>query len=617
MRILARALIPFIFTTLAVVAEEPARPAVELRLKHGDDPRWAARDWDDREWELLGPPKEYGAGDLPGRAGVYWVRVRLERTSRRMGRPVMEPFVWPRDEPGSPINSVFLPAVFAYELYWDGRLIGRSGVVGVSREAEVAGPLDNLIMIPAELLGPGPHVAALRMSSYHYNFRSPTFAMYFALENYTARLISETWQPIYPMIGAGSAALAAAICVVLFWFVDRRRPLLLCSAVGIALAVFYLLIAWRWLHNDPYDWLAPRYAAIDGVMTLISLLLPWLLLEQFAVPGRVWWLLTLTPALVAAWTGSTFAWDKAVWMCRAMLGFSLVVAGWAVWRRRTGARFALAGVLIGLAGVRAVDRGFLGPSFFLAFGGTGLGVLVAIGSQVQADRRRAQEARLTSARLELELLKKNLQPHFLLNTLATIVEVVEQEPKTAVTLIEALAREFRILARVAGEKLIPLGHELELCRAHLRIMSLRKGARCSLTVAADADERALVPPALFHTLVENGLTHLLPRDGEQRFELSATRDAGRVRYTLVAHGEPMERERPATFAPLNVTAPPVAAKPVARREGTGLRYIKARLEESFPGRWRLHGEEIAEGWRTVIEIEGVESLRTLEIGRSP
>jgi len=50
-------------------------------------------------------------------------------------------------------------------------------------------------------------------------------------------------------------------------------------------------------------------------------------------------------------------------------------------------------------------------------------------------------------------------------------------------------------------------------------MSLRKGVRCSLAVDG-VNERDLVPPALFHTLIENGLTHLLPRDGEQRFELT-------------------------------------------------------------------------------------------------
>jgi hypothetical protein len=36
--------------------------------------------------------------------------------------------------------------------------------------------------------------------------------------------------------------------------------------------------------------------------------------------------------------------------------------------------------------------------------------------------------------------------------------------------------------------------------------------------------------------------------------------------------------------------------------GTGLRYVRARLEESFPGRWQLHDGPVEGGWCTVIEL---------------
>ena len=567
---------------LAAGAASGADPAMHFR--QGDDPRWAARDWDDRDWAP--------GNTVPARAGIYWVRIRFTQSPGRQQLLVDEA---PRSTaglaPGVPIDSIFMAAPYSYEFYWDGRLVGRSGTVGATPEMETTGPLDNAFIIPGELLGPGAHVIAVRLSSFHYKFPATQIEIRPLLSNFAGHYFFELRRPVFPLIGA-----------MLFWLVDRRRPLLLCSVISLVLALFYLLIAWRWIHSDPYEWFYPRLVAITWAMTIIAWLFPWLLLEQFAVPRRAWWLIAQLPLLAVAWTMSPFYEIKSLWLCRAMLAASAGIAGWAVCRRRPGAHFVLAGVLVALVLVRAGRRDFLDPSFFATFGGLVLFVFAALGLQFRTDRWRVQAMTLTSARLELELLRKNLQPHFLLNTLATIVEVIEQEPKTAVTLIEALAREFRILARVAGEKLIPLGHELELCRAHLRIMSLRKGARCSLAVAADVDERALVPPALFHTLVENGLTHLLPCDGEHRFELSAARDGSQVRYTLAAHGEPLERDRPATFAPLNVSLPPFAANLVGRREGTGLRYIKARLEESFPGRWSLRGEPVAGGWQTVIEI---------------
>lgn len=391
-----------------------------------------------------------------------------------------------------------------------------------------------------------------------------------------------------PLIGVGGALLMAAFCAALYGIVDRRPEFLWCLGLSLAIAIYNGLIAWRWLHNDPFTWLWPRYVLITAMMTVISLMLTWLLLLQFAVPRRGWWLLALAPLLLAAWWVPDYYWDKAGWQCRAMLLAALAITARAAWRGRTGAQFALAGVLLGLAGAHSVDRSFVTPTFLFSFGGLVLGVIGGLGAQVRADRQQAREAQLTAARLETELLKKNIQPHFLLNTLATIVEVIEEEPKSAVALIEALAGEFRILARVAGEKLIPLGQELELCRAHLEVMSRRKGVRCRLE-SPGVDERTLVPPALFHTLVENGLTHLLPLDGEQGFELHAERTPGLVCYTFVAWGQADAAARPGEEA---------------RREGTGLRYIKARLDESFPGRWTMAGGAVEGGWRTVIELRG-------------
>jgi hypothetical protein len=608
MRLTIHALLTLLcLTPAATRADESVRaqqPATELRYQRGDDPRWAAPDWDDHDW----PRAAQDGLTIPVDDGIYWVRFRIQQTEVSAAGDRLRTLFWPRDEPGSPINAIFIAGPMSFELHWDGRLIWRSGVVGADRASETPGPLDNLVPVPDERRGPGPHTVALRISTAHYNFTTTRAGFYFAMVNFAERLIYETRQPILPLVGAGTAMLAAVFCAILFWLVDRRRPLLLCTLLSVAVGVFYFLIAWRWLHNDPYDWFAPRLTAIAITVTAFCGLQAWLLLEQFALPRKLFWLAALAPLIVAAWLASPFHAVIVLWIFRATLAFSVVATGWAVARRRIGARWALAAALLGLCSLQLVgdSREFVSGAFLLTFGAQLLGLFIALGLQVSDDRRRAREVALTAVRLETELLKKNLQPHFLLNTLATIIEVIEQEPKTAVTLIEALAREFRILARVAGEKLIPLGHELELCRAHLRIMSLRKGAACSLAVGERVDELGLVPPALFHTLVENGLTHLLPRDGEQRFELSEAREATRRRYTLVAHGDPMDRARPPTLPPLAGTPAPGVVAPATRREGTGLRYVKARLEESFPGRWSLRGEAIPEGWRTVIEIAAFE-----------
>ena len=96
----------------------------------------------------------------------------------------------------------------------------------------------------------------------------------------------------------------------------------------------------------------------------------------------------------------------------------------------------------------------------------------------------------------------------------------------------------------------------------------------------------MVPPALLHTLVENAITHGGPvRDGERTLRLTEARLAdGRRVIELLS---------------------PVSQLPTARTgvtEGTGTRYVKARLEESHPGRWHFETGPVPNGWRTRIEI---------------
>jgi hypothetical protein len=561
-------------------AEGSKPPAVELRLKRGDDPRYAQPDWDDRDWQIITP-----AG-FPRQTGPFWVRFHL---TRPVGPTQSNPaegyynYTWPSDAPDAPIDAVVLNPIFAFEFYWDGHLLQRSGVVGADWASEQPGPLDHMFRLPDELRAPGDHVVAIRLSSYRYDFPWNLPQLAFRLDNYANRLVAETRRPFLPLVGAVGSLILAVICLVMARFVERRRPLLWCGGLGIALSLFYALVAIRWVFNTPYDWHYPRLEVIVLLMAFIAGLLPWVLAEHFDLPRRKRWLGVLAPLLLVLALAHLSHEGRAFWLNRIMLMTAAAIAVWAIQRRKPGGWAVLIGAMAGLLVVGNDGRTLGDSTLFVVVSGLMVFVLASIRGQVRVEQQRAREAALAAARLEIELLKKNIQPHFLMNTLTTIMEVIEQEPKAAVQLIEALAGEFRILARVSGAKLIPLGQELELCHAHIHIMGLRRGMECTLEVA-DVDENSPVPPALFHTLVEGGLTHQIPRDGKLKFVLQAAYLPGLARYTLTVHGG----------------NPPA---PASRREGTGLRYVKARLEESFAGRWTLAAGPVAEGWQTVIEIK--------------
>lgn len=552
-------------------------PAVvpDIRLKHGDDPRWSAPDWDDSDWT----PIRYN--EYPAQAGVFWVRIRLARLNRPAQPEDRDryAYVWPTGDREAPVDALFISTVYSFELFLDGRRIAADGIVGHDRESEVPGKLDHLVRLPEALMGRDVHVLAVRMSTYHYNFPATQFATAFQPVNYAQRLREEALLPVFPLIGAVGSLLMAATSLVFFRLIERRRALWLVGLVSLVLALFYWLIAVRWVYPYAYDWHYPRLVAITWLITVASLLLLWLFLEQFAVPRQPIWLAVSVPLLALAWQVSPIYELKVLWICRAMLAVALVIAGWACWQRRPGARLALAGVVVALFVVRTDRRVFLDPTFFLMIEGLVLLVFAAVGAQVQAERRRAREAQLTAARLEAELLKKNLQPHFLLNTLTAVSEVIEQDPQGAVGFIEDLAAEFRSLAQMSGERLVPLARELELCHMHLKVVGRRTGRELGLSVEGVSPD-VLVPPALFLTLIENGLVRQQAEAGVA-FRLASQPAGDGQRFVFRSLGKTRE---------LSNRVP----------GGTGLRYVKARLEESFPGRWAFAHGAVTDGWETVI-----------------
>ncbi|MBI5694019.1 MAG: histidine kinase [Verrucomicrobia bacterium] len=533
----------------------------EARWRPGDDGRWAGPEFADQDWPVT------GYWNLPARAGVFWVRfrVRMEPEGARL--------------PG----GLLISTVMAYEIFWDGVRLGESGVPGNDRAAEVPGRVDRWFSLPDQLRQPGEHVVALRLSSHRCGFPAAQTGLRLLIDEPERLQRVAVREALVPTLAAG-AAVMAGLAGFIMWLVAARRPtLLLLTGMCLSAAAMQALHAHRWFFQYPADWHYPVLLVMAFLVGLQGICLVAFLLVHFAVPGARW----LPAALVAVYVVVSW-WSPArlnlegVHMLGIGMAVALACAGWAAWRRRQGAWPALIGVWISGAALSFEPSDYR-TNFFVKFLPAMLGLTAALAVRLRDERLQARSAQLTAARLELELLKKNIQPHFLLNTLATVLETIEQEPRVAAALVEALAGEFRVLSRVAGEKLIPLSQELELCRAHLRVMSLRKEAPCTLDTTG-VDETTPVPPALFHTLIENGLTHLRPRDGRYEFILRQERTPAETRYRLVARG----------------VRGPEAAEP--GREGTGLRYLKARLEESCTGRWTLAGGPVPEGWETCIGI---------------
>jgi two-component sensor histidine kinase len=112
------------------------------------------------------------------------------------------------------------------------------------------------------------------------------------------------------------------------------------------------------------------------------------------------------------------------------------------------------------------------------------------------------------AEARLQVLQAQIEPHFLFNSLATILGLYRQDAREGSRLIKDLADYLRGALPQMRETVSTLRRELTLSQAYLRVLQVRMGNR--LKVEIDVPRRlqeASVPPMMLPTLVENAVKH--------------------------------------------------------------------------------------------------------------
>jgi hypothetical protein len=121
---------------------------------------------------------------------------------------------------------------------------------------------------------------------------------------------------------------------------------------------------------------------------------------------------------------------------------------------------------------------------------------------------------------ELRLLKSQLNPHFLFNSLNSVRALIADDPAGAQRAVTQLARTLRYTLSAGREEFVTLARELEIVEDYLALESLRFGER--LRIERDLAPEAMavrVPVMLLQTVVENAIKHgiaELPAGGDLR-----------------------------------------------------------------------------------------------------
>ena len=124
-------------------------------------------------------------------------------------------------------------------------------------------------------------------------------------------------------------------------------------------------------------------------------------------------------------------------------------------------------------------------------------------------RAETEQLERTVVEARMEALQAQIEPHFLFNTLASIDQLIQTDPKRASQMQKSLIRYLRsALPQMREGMRATLGQQLNLSNAFLEIMAIRMEARLrSVVDVPEGLKSAVFPPMMLQTLVENAIKH--------------------------------------------------------------------------------------------------------------
>lgn len=539
-------LLKLIFAMILICVSGTA--SAQALWRAGDDPAWAEAGVELSDWR----PVE----TLETRfRGQYWLRVVTAS---------------PTGDSDSLPSAVSLRANHPVDVYWNGQLLGRNHVSG----EQVYERVD--LNLPPDWIDGGEALLAFRANSSGLAETDALYVTFGVVELPTSARLEMTLMAVDGAVGF--LALFLAACFTGLWASGRRGPEIM---LGVGVCVMAALILWL----DDSD---RTYRAPDQ------------LFDEIVLFGSALGLLTLVPAIffVRLKLQSGWAWMAglvvaiAVSMApvggleqdaRSLLAMSFFLAVMALSARTATAwvrwsHLAAALLLTAAVAIRPDLLRFFLAALVVLMGASLLAEVLA--REIIANRNLAR-----MARLQLALVKRNIQPHFIMNSLTVANELQQTDSQAASCFVDAMAGEFRALASMVDQDTTTVHEEIELCRNHLTMMGLRLGRVFSLEFASGQSD-APFPPGVLHTLVENAISHNRYRQEVVKFSLTEQSEGG------------------ARVFELRVPRADRAGK-ASMGTGSGTAYIEARLEEFAPGDWHFISRAEGQDWVSRITLPEV------------
>ena len=230
----------------------------------------------------------------------------------------------------------------------------------------------------------------------------------------------------------------------------------------------------------------------------------------------------------------------------------------------------------------------LGPGELVAFFGGLLLMGMNLGVKLYF---RSQEATKAIAQIEKHALERQLQylkyqvnPHFLMNTLNNIHALVDIDPERAKASIVELSKLMRYVLYEGNNKLTSLSREVQFLHNYVRLMSMRYTGNVSICLdVPEVLPDSMLPPLLLVIFVENAFKHGISYRNKSFVEISLKPQADRLLFDC-------RNSRQQNTQDGNM------------KGGVGLSNVRRRLDLLFPGNYTLDIKEQEDTYAVHLDI---------------
>ena len=234
-----------------------------------------------------------------------------------------------------------------------------------------------------------------------------------------------------------------------------------------------------------------------------------------------------------------------------------------------------------------------------------VGIPLKIWNAIRIEYKLEEQARLL-LEARLDALQRQINPHFLFNTLNSIGSLIRLEPDTAREMVVKLANILRVLLK-DREAFVPLCDELAFTDDYLAIEVVRFGDKLRVVKQIAPDTMDLVVPSMMlQPIIENSIKHgLEPRISGGTVTIRSSRTGERLLLEVEDDGVGLAPERDA--------ASPVSGF-VPAGTGIGMRNVRERMQVLFgPAAVLVMESRPGRGTRVSLEMPAVDPREVAEL----